>query len=172
VLQGHTGPIYGAVFAPDGRRILTASSDKTGRLWSREGKLLATLSGHTGKITKAAFAPGGRRILTASTDGTARVWDSEGKPLGMLEGHTGPVNDAIFSQDGARILTLSDDGTARVWESFMKSQDLVDQAKADVPRCLTPEQRLVYFLPAEPPTWCRSMNKWPYDVTTQTAQAH
>ena len=28
------------------------------------------------------------------------------------------------------------------------------------------------FLSAEPPTWCRSMNKWPYDVTTQTAQAH
>ena len=160
------------MFAPDGRRILTASADKTARLWSREGKLLATLSGHTGKITKAAFAPGGGRILTASTDGTARVWDIEGKPLGVLEGHTGPVNDAVFSQDGARILTLSDDGTARVWESFMRSQDLVDRAKADVPRCLTPEQRLIYFLPAEPPTWCRSMNKWPYDVAAQTAQAH
>jgi WD40 repeat protein len=32
-LQGHTGPVTGAVFAPDGGRILTASEDTTARLW-------------------------------------------------------------------------------------------------------------------------------------------
>jgi WD40 repeat protein len=31
--QGHTGPVWSAVFNPDGRRVLTASSDKTARLW-------------------------------------------------------------------------------------------------------------------------------------------
>ena len=31
--QGHTGPVWTAVFSPDGRRVLTSSSDKTARLW-------------------------------------------------------------------------------------------------------------------------------------------
>jgi WD40 repeat protein len=32
-LQGYTGQVNSAVFAPDGGRILTASADKTARLW-------------------------------------------------------------------------------------------------------------------------------------------
>lgn len=33
VLQSHTGLIYGAVFSPDGQRILTASRDGTARVF-------------------------------------------------------------------------------------------------------------------------------------------
>jgi WD40 repeat protein len=33
VLQGHEGLVYSAVFSPDGTRLLTASADKTARVW-------------------------------------------------------------------------------------------------------------------------------------------
>jgi WD40 repeat protein len=163
VLEGHTAPVTGAVFAPDGAAILTASEDSTARLWDRDGKPLATLQGHTGPVTSAVFAPERGRLLTASTDRTARLWDSDAKPFATLAGHTDWVLSAVFAPDGRRILTASADKTAQLWEAFPETQGLIDRVKADVPRCLTPEQRQRLFLAPTPPRWCVAMHKWPYD---------
>jgi hypothetical protein len=56
------------------------------------------------------------------------------------------INGAVFAPDGGRILTASYDNTARLWEAFPETQALIDRMKADVPRCLTPEQRQRLFL--------------------------
>ena len=80
-----------AAFSPDGKRIVTASEDKTARLWDAEtGKQIgAPLVGHEDGVTSAAFSPDGKRIVTASADKTARLWDAEtGKQIGApLVGH-------------------------------------------------------------------------------------
>ena len=71
-----------AAFSPDGARVVTASWDKTARIWSAaDEKLIAELKGHAQRVTSAAFSPDGVRIVTASDDNTARVW-----PLMPLKG--------------------------------------------------------------------------------------
>lgn len=115
ILSGHKNTVTSAVFAPDGRRLLTASTDATARLWDADGRHLATLVGHKGPILSAVFSPAGQLIITASNDNTARLWDRDGKPLTTLEGHTAEVRGAVFSPNGERILTTSWDGTARLW---------------------------------------------------------
>lgn len=116
-LQGHTGDVVSAVFSPDGQRILTASRDRTARVWSASsGQLLATLAGHTDVVWSAAFSGDGHHIVTGSWDNTARVWSATNwQPLATLKGHTGPVKSAAFSPDGQRVVTASEDKTARVW---------------------------------------------------------
>ncbi|MHC5916366.1 MAG: ribosome assembly protein 4, partial [Nostoc sp.] len=66
--------VYTASFSPDGKRIVTASSDNTARVWDISGKQLAELKGHTSLVISASFSPDGKRIVTASDDNTARVW--------------------------------------------------------------------------------------------------
>ena len=119
ILSGHKSAVLSAEFSPDGSRIVTASKDKTARLWdAATGNLLATLLGHEDAVLSAQFSSDGARIVTASANKTARVWDAAtGKPLATLSGHEAPVLSAQFSPDGARIVTASLDKTARVWDA-------------------------------------------------------
>ncbi len=67
-LNGHTDCVRSAAFSPDGRRIVTASDDRTAKVWdSATGKEIASLNGHTSSVWSAAFSPDGRRIVTASS---------------------------------------------------------------------------------------------------------
>jgi len=120
-LEGHRGPVTSVVFSPDSARIVTASQDRTIRLWSQgaDGTWYSVvLEGHRGPVTSAVFSPDGARIVTASQDRTVRLWSqgTDGTWYSVvLEGHRYPVTSAAFSPDGARIVTTSEDNTVRVW---------------------------------------------------------
>ena len=58
-----------------GSKVITASSDKTCRLWdSATGECLQTLSGHTDEVFSCAFNYDGDYIITGSKDNTCRIW--------------------------------------------------------------------------------------------------
>ena len=119
ILRGHESYVVSASFSRDGSRVLTASDDKTARMWdAASGEEIAVLSGHTQGIVSASFSPNGSRVITASNDGTARLWDADsGNEIAVLRGHERSVNFASFSSDGSRVLTASDDMTARLWDA-------------------------------------------------------
>ena len=176
VLKGHGSDVWSAAFRSDGRRIVTASSDRTARLWDADtGNTIGEpLKAHDNSVLRAAFTPDGRRIVTASQDRTARLWDAEtGRPLGEpLKGHENSVSSAAFDPDGKRIVTASEDRTARLWdvestqrETFADTKTLMSHAKTATPRCLTTAQRRTFRLPPELPDWCVELEKWPYHTS-------
>jgi WD40 repeat protein len=162
-LTGHTAPVVAVAFSPDGERVLTGSKDNTARLWNAEtGATIASLKGHTDRVSTVAFSPDGNRVLTGSGDKTARLWDvATGTAVATLEGHGDPVFSVAFSPSGTRVLTGSWDNTARLWSVFASSQAEIDEVKASIPRCLTPEERDRFHL-REVSRWCYARNLWPH----------
>ena len=67
-----------AAFSPDGRQVVTASTDHTARVWSIDtGKRIAVLS-EDFDVNSVAYSPDGTRIITASGDfvGAVRIWNA------------------------------------------------------------------------------------------------
>ena len=116
IYEGHTGLITSICVSPDGKYILTASTEGTVKIWdSRTLRLINTLRVNSFGVTSAAYSPAdsdgvwrNKRIITASKDGCVREWDAESlEPLGVLIGHNKTIlNSAAYSPDGKRIMVL------------------------------------------------------------------
>ena len=115
----HNGPVTHVEFSRDGRRILTASEDKTAQVWDvRTGTAIGPALVHQDAVLGASFSPDGDRVVTACKDGLAQVWSvGTGKPSAPPLHHGGMVYGVSFSADGRRVLTACEDGAARIWDS-------------------------------------------------------
>ena len=68
-LRGHTHAVRSVDFSPDGRRVVTGSTDRTAKLWNAEtGELLQTFK-HGETVNFVVFSPDSRKVLTISSDG-------------------------------------------------------------------------------------------------------
>jgi WD40 repeat protein len=117
-LEGHSGFVDGVAVTPDGRRAVSASWDKTLKVWDLEsGSMLRTLEGHTAHVYGVAVTPDGTRAVSASWDHTLKVWDLDtGRMLRTLEGHSDSVSAVAVTPDGKRAISASGDHTLKLWD--------------------------------------------------------
>jgi serine/threonine protein kinase/Tol biopolymer transport system component len=121
VMRGHKGTVYSISFASDGQTLVSASEDKTVRLWDvQRGALRQTLPPHDHAVYCAVLSPDGKVIASASEgpdDGGIRLWDLEANRLsGTLTGHAKGIFDLAFSPDGKWLASAGWDKTVRVWD--------------------------------------------------------
>jgi WD40 repeat protein len=112
----HESWVRSVAFSPDGKKIISSSSDRTVKIWDIQGNLLAVLTGHTHPVTSVAVSPDGQTIVSGSDDKTIRIWDISGQERGQFFGHKNVVTSVAFSPDGKTIASGSLDQTIRIWD--------------------------------------------------------
>jgi WD40 repeat protein len=149
-LLGHTESVYFVAFSPDGKRIVSASWDKTIRIWNSDtGEMvLGPLEDHTNTVNSAVFSPDGRLIVSTSNDQTIRVWDSQSGAmvLGPLKGHISGVEFAVFSADARRIMSYSDDGAILIWDCDTGEMVLGSHESDDAKLSFTDSETAPYII--------------------------
>jgi len=139
---GHTAMIKKNLIVSKSGDIISASDDKSIRVWDRDGKEKRKILGQIGAGVKGQIfaialssdekylAVGGYFTDVDSGGGAIRLYDYQsGKLLNILKSHTDVVNDLSFSSDGKYLVSGSFDQTVKIWDIDKIGTDALASAK-------------------------------------------
>ena len=149
--------ISSASFSPDGTHVVTASADKTARVWDLRGNAAdlrrargASRSGLSPRRSALMERVWSRRRMTALHG--CGICAASGRLPSPSRGIRVRSVKAAFSPDGTHVVTASADKTAQVWRLLSDVNELIRLARANLLRCLSQAQRDAYGLRTEHPS--------------------
>ena len=116
-LLGHADVVNHVTWSSDGKRLITAGTDKTARIWAWPGGLVHTvLRGHSDSVTRALFSPDSGFVYTGSTDRNIRRFEAaSGKLLKTYGGSGDAITALALSPDGKRLVSSGPENRIRWW---------------------------------------------------------
>jgi WD40 repeat protein len=148
-LEGHTNPVLGMAFSPDGEEVLSGSQDLPGKvcLWDvDEGRLLRTFMGHRSWVRGVTFMPDERYLLSGGNDASLRFWNAETGASREFKGHVHVIGGVAVSRFGRFVASSGWDKTIRLWDLVENRQIHIYRGHEDAVPTVTFSYDGVYLL--------------------------
>jgi WD40 repeat protein/tRNA A-37 threonylcarbamoyl transferase component Bud32 len=119
IYRHHRGRINAVVWSSDSRRIASASTDRTVRVWdATTGRDMLVSAKRSSAVNAVVLSPDGKRVASGSNDKTVQVWNTlDGSHIHTYRDHLGYVTALAWSPDGMRIASAGVDRSVRVWKA-------------------------------------------------------
>jgi len=128
-LSGHTGGVYGLAWDGSSKKLLSASGDKTCKMWDIGSmKCFATFKmGDSVEDQQVGCLWSGQHMISVSLSGFINYLDPENpdKPKKVIKGHNKPITSMALSLDRKTIYTAASDGTVISWDSESGRNDRI-----------------------------------------------
>jgi gluconolactonase len=114
----HKDMIYALAFTRTGQSIISASGDKTIRIWDAQtGTPRRLLRDHADAVFAIALSPDGKTLASAGVDRSIKLWDvATGKARFSFTGRThGDTIYALAYAPNAKLASAGGDGVTKLW---------------------------------------------------------
>ena len=150
-LKDHTDAVYAADITPDGMTAVSASGDRTVKVWDlKTGKRRFTLPDSTGDLFATAIRPDASEVAAAGMDRIIRIWSlTTGQLLRTAFAHDAGILALRYTHNGKRLISSGEDRTIKIWDATTLadagSSALRKRAIADWPQAVAvdPKDRSV-----------------------------
>lgn len=123
-LIGHEGAITDLTFSGDGKQLISASVDRTIKVWNIDtGEVEQSLPDHNDIVLAVEYSPSSDLLASAGYDREVRLWNPETlEPVESLVGHTSAIRGLAFSPDGRLLASAGDDRSIILWDLESRTQ--------------------------------------------------
>ncbi|NEO52125.1 MAG: WD40 repeat domain-containing protein [Okeania sp. SIO3B5] len=139
-LGGHFDGVNAVAVTPDGKFVVSGSSDHTVKVWNlNTATEILTFKGHTSPVNAVAVTPDGKKVVSGASDNTVRVWNLEtGAEMLTFNGHSLPIVAVAVTVDGKKVVSASiaNINSIKVWNIETEREELTLEGHNDLVRTI------------------------------------
>lgn len=125
--KAHAGSIFSICFSPDSKKLLSASGDKTAKIWDLETRQILTefVLGKQVNDMQVSCLWQEDYLITVSVSGFINYLDpaNPSQPKKIVKGHNKPITAMAVTDDGSTFYTGGSDGLIISWDARTSNCD-------------------------------------------------
>lgn len=115
--KGHSGPVIGVAWSPDGKWLASSGNDGTVQVWNAQNGDLRWKTSVARFAFAVVWSPDGTKIAAGGSAGSLAVLNAAtGASMAIYLGQGGDIEGIAWSPDSKYFVSGSQDNTANVWD--------------------------------------------------------
>ena len=137
-LSGHVDSVNTVAITPDGKFVVSGSSDHTVKKWDlNTATEVMTFRGHTSPVNAVAITPDGQKVVSGASDNTVRLWNFKKGTEIRTFNDTCPIV-AVGVLDNKKVISASvaNINSIKVWNVETEVEEFTLKGHGDLVRAI------------------------------------